>query len=240
VRGDEAPKAQPQAVLPARRRHHAHLQAVPEHHEDGSQTRRDAGGKGHEAHGDVVRHDECGGLGLGAEDGFRPHAVVLDGIYHLRAKQGVHELRPRQRQQHAKHAARNEQRECHRRIRQQPAKEPRIAVQQKLPHRGRTKASARVDVVVRATDQPVEIRLERARSLVRAYGGEVRGGLPVEQPEVPQVVDGERLQAARLDLPNEDFQAAPAGSAEFDPAIGNHDLGFYLQDEQHKPLRRPA
>jgi uncharacterized RDD family membrane protein YckC len=58
--------------------------------------------------------------------------------------------------------------------------------------------------------------------MIGADGGEVGGGLAVEQAEVAEVGAWERLQAGGFDLLEERLQAVPVLLAEFDPAVGKH------------------
>ena len=72
-----------------------------------------------------------------------------------------------------------------------------------------------------AGDEAVQVGFERAGGRVGPYGGEIRGGLAIEQAEVEEVGVGELFDAARLGFGDERFEPAPVSLAMTDPKIGD-------------------
>lgn len=70
-----------------------------------------------------------------------------------------------------------------------------------------------------AADEAVEVGFKGAGCGVVTDGGEIGGGLTVEEAEVAEVGGGEGFEAAGLDDLHEGFEAGPVFFAEFNPAI---------------------
>ena len=133
VGSDEAPNAERHMVLGARGGDDAHVHAVVEHEQDGSDAGDDAAHVGVEADGDVVGHDGARCLGFRGEDRVSPHLVVLDLVDHLRTKHRVHELRPRDSEEGSKECAGEEDGKGDCGVGQEAAKDSRVAFGEKVP-----------------------------------------------------------------------------------------------------------
>ena len=219
VGGDEAPDAEGHVVLGAGGGDDAHVHAVGEHEEDGSEAGEDAACVGVEADGDVVGHDAAGCLGFGGEDGVGPHLVVLDLVDHLGTEHGVHELRARDCEEGSEECAGEEDGEGDGGVGQEAAEDSGIAFGEEVPDAAEVHPVAGVDVIMGAADEAVEVCFEGAGGLVGADGGEVGGGLTVEKAELAQLGGGQSLEAGCFDLLDEGFEAAPAFFAQGDPVI---------------------
>ena len=81
---------------------------------------------------------------------------------------------------------------------------------------------AGIDGIVGAHQQLVDVARKVHRAAVFADGGEIGGGLAVEQAEFLQVGTRERLESALGALVEQRFQLAPVRFALLQPASGNH------------------
>ncbi len=219
VGGDEGPEAERQAVLMAGDGDDADREAVLDEEKDSEEAGGDAGGEGEKADGDVVGHDGAGGLGFGAEDGFCPHFVVVDGVDHLRAEGGDHVFGAEDGEHGAEEAGGDEEREGEGGVGEEAAEEAGIFVGEIAGDGARRKGAASVDEIMRAGDEPVEVGFEGTGCGIGADGGEVGGGLAVEQAEVAEVLGGEGFEAGGFGLARELFETGPVRFTGVDPTI---------------------
>jgi len=193
--------------------------AIGEHEEDGSKTGEDSACVGVEADGDVVGHDAAGRLGLCGEDRVGPHLVVFDLVDHLRAEHGMHELRARDCQEGSEKCAGEKDSEGYDGVRQEAAEDSWISPGEEVPYAREVQSIAGVDVIVGAADEAVEVCFEGAGGLVGADGGEVGGGLTVEQAKLAQVGGRQGFEAGGFDLLDQGFEPAPTFFPQGDPVI---------------------
>ncbi len=219
VGGDEGPEAEREAVLMAGDGDDADREAVLDEEEDGEEAGGDARGEGEEADRDVVGHDEAGGLGFCAKDGFGPHFVMVDGVDHLRAEGGDHVVGAEHGEHGSEEAGEGEECEGEGGIGEEAAEEPGILEQEIAADRAWREAMAGVDEIMRARDEPVEVGFEGTGCGVGAHGGEVGGGLAVEQAEVAKVAGGEGFEAGGFGVLRELLQTRPVRLAGIDPTI---------------------
>ena len=181
VSGYEAPEAEGHVVLAADYGDGAEHEAVVEELEESEEACRHAACEGEEADGDVVGHDAGGGFGLHAKDAFGPHFVMVEIGYAVGAEEHDAEVGAHHNDECAERAGRDADEGCGEEVAGEPAEEARVAAGEELPDGGDGDAGAGVDVVVGAADEAVEVLLEGAGGAVGADGGEVGGGLTVEQ-----------------------------------------------------------
>ena len=76
-----------------------------------------------------------------------------------------------------------------------------------------------VDVIMSAADEAVQVCFEGAGAFVGPYGGEVGGGLAVEEAEFAQISGGQGFETGCFDLLDQGFKPVPTFFSERDPVI---------------------
>jgi hypothetical protein len=107
-------------------------------------------------------------------------------------------------------------------VAREPTQKARITVGQEVPEADEGDAAAGVDVVVGAADEAVEVLFECARGAVGANGGEICGGLAVEEAEVAEFGRWESLDTGGLHLAHKRIETVPVILARIDPEIADH------------------
>jgi hypothetical protein len=143
----------------------------------------------------------------------------MDGFDHLRAKLGDHVLGAEDGEHRAEEAGQREQRERERGVGKEAAEEAGIFVGEVAADRARRERGAGVDEIMRARDQPVEVGFEGTGCVIGADGGEVGGGLAVEQAEVAKVAGREGFESGGFGLKRKLLEARPVRFASIDPTI---------------------
>ena len=111
---------------------------------------------------------------------MRPHLAALDRIHHRRRQQQPLEARVRQGQDRACNARGEKDAERGRRVRQRLAEHGREDAEIEMPDAAGAALVPRVDQIVRAPEEIVEVLRERDARRIFAGDGEVRRGLAVQ------------------------------------------------------------
>lgn len=172
----------------------SHQQTVVEEKKHGTDAGNDAAGKGHEGDGQVVGGDLCGCLGLHCDDRVGPHLVMLDCVDHCGAEKLAHEIGAREGEQIAEQDACKKNEKGGGGIANHCAEDDGITVRKEVQCAAKRGLLSCVDQVVGAAYQPVEILGGDFSGAIAPHGGEVSGGLTVEEPEIAELGSGEATQ----------------------------------------------
>ncbi len=181
MRRDEAPEREAHAGAVAGAADDADQHAVEQHHVDRADACEHAGGAGGERHGDVVGSDRARRERLDRHDAVRPHLAARDRVHHLAVENEAFEAGIERGQEQPRRAAGDKQRECGERAGKCFAERARKSVGQEREHARQPRPGrSRVDEIVRAREQAVEVTRERRARRILTRGRQVRGGLPVQ------------------------------------------------------------
>ncbi len=222
VGGDEAGDVEQHVMLRAGGEDDAEHHAVVVELEEGSEACDDASGEGDEADADVVRHDERREGGLGAKDGVGPHLVVVDGVHHGGAEVECGKVRADESDERAEDCGDDGDRGREVDVGRHAAEEARVTVGDEVPEADGRDTFTGVDEVVGAADELVEVLLEGAGGAVGADGGEIGGGLAVEQAEFAEFCCVKRSDASAFDLTKERVEPVPVILTVSYPQVGDH------------------
>ena len=133
----------------------------------------------------------------------------MDGVHQAWAGHVRADVGPREGDERAESSGEKEDRRGRDDVAREAAQQARIAVGEELPQRYGRDALSGVDEVVGASDEAVEVVLQRARGVVGAHGGEVGRGLAVEQAEIAQVARRKRTHSGAFHLAQQRIQPVP-------------------------------
>lgn len=219
VTGDEAPEGDGHSILMTGGADDAEEQAVKDHGIEGSDAEDDSGGEGDEADGEIVGHDGAGGERRNADDGLGPHLVALHGGDHLGTEKVAHELGAGGGEHDAEDGAGEHDDESGDDIVELALENARIFVAEVADDGEEVGLAARVDDMVGASQQMIDVLRVAAGGFVLAQDGEVGGDLAVEQGELLELDAGELAEAGGVRLGEERGEAIPVGPALANPLV---------------------
>lgn len=219
VGGNEAPELERHASLSAGHADDAHHEAVEEDQVQRAEAGEDAAGESGEADADVVGHDPAGSLRLHADEALSPHPVVLDGDEDGGAEEEAHECGAGEGDERAERASGEEEEEGCGDPGEEAAEDAGVVDGEEAKDLPGLEFSAGVDAVVRPGQELVQVFFLGAGAAVGAYGGEILGGLAVEQTQLAEFVAGKGFEAGGLHVVQQVIEALPQGLPLFDPAI---------------------
>src|SRR5579863_1297786 len=143
--------------------------------------------------------------------------MPVDGLHHLRTEQLHFEVGILISESSADHACNCEDKNGQEALVNVSSKSRWVGITKEIKYRRWTRPVARIDGIVGANEQLVDVAGKVDGAAVFVNGRQIRWGVAVEETELLQLGARERFKAARRTLLQQGFEIAPVGFAFFQP-----------------------